>query len=1118
MYYSRLLSILLFLFLSANSFAQTDTEFWFVAPEVSKNGGSNFDIPIYLRITTFNDPATVTVSEPANPGFTPIVINIPANGFSTADLSAFLDVIENKPANTVLNYGLHIVSTNPVSIYYEIASTYCSCNPELYTLKGKNAVGSDFLIPTQNFFSNSGSYTPTPYNAFDIVATEDNTTVTITPSKDIVGHPQNIPFEVVLNQGQTYSALATSQLAANHLFGSKVTSTKPVAITMTDDLLWGIVGCADIIGDQIVPVGITGKEYIAVKGNLTNDGNRAFILATQDNTQVFIDGNPIPAATLNIGQIYNDDILNSSTYIVSDKPVYVFQTSGFGCELGGALLPPIFCTGSTRVVFARTTDQQLGLVITTHNGDQGNFLVNGDPTMITAGNFLPVPGTGGNWVTANLTLSLLQIPVGTIVSVTNTSGTFHLGLMIGNAGGGCSYGYYSDFSRLNLGPDQIMCQGGTKILDAGAGWTSYLWSTGATTQSITANAPGTYWVNATDPGCTLSDTAVVSLYPIPLVDLGPDISLCAGQTATLTASGGPFPQYLWNTGATTSTIVVNSTGTYYVHVVDNNGCNGSDTIHVIVNPLLPVSVTVMPSANNVCAGTTVTFFATPLHEGLNPTYQWQVNGINAGGNLPVFSYIPINGDIVNCILNSSETCTSGNPASGNPVTMIILPYLPLSVTISASSNPFCPGIPVNFNAFPINSGGSSSFQWKVNGSNVGLNNSTFTYTPFSGDQVVCVLSSTDACITGNPATSNTITMVLNTNFPASVSITATINPFCPGTSVIYHAFPTNGGLTPSYQWKKNGNNAGTNSATFTYTPLNGDSIRCIMTSNLACVTLNPASSNTIHMVALPAPVVTFTRCFDSITRVNAKPIKLKGGIPPGGTYSGPGVNSITGVLTPSIAGIGTKIINYTYSNSALCSSSDICSLIIVNSSPFTCGNSLVDIRDNKLYPTVKIGSQCWMSGNLNYGIEIPSDQHQRDNCINEKYILNTSPVTRYAYYQWDEVMQYDESPGLQGLCPPGWHIPTNAEWNTLFSNYGNNGFAGSPLKYDGYSGFNAVLAGARFFNKTWDFNAFATLFWSSSSYGAYKAWAHGMNEYNPSVSLYPSSRGNAFSVRCLQDN
>ncbi|MBL7137360.1 MAG: hypothetical protein ISS17_01120 [Bacteroidales bacterium] len=101
--------------------------------------------------------------------------------------------------------------------------------------------------------------------------------------------------------------------------------------------------------------------------------------------------------------------------------------------------------------------------------------------------------------------------------------------------------------------------------------------------------------------------------------------------------------------------------------------------------------------------------------------------------------------------------------------------------------------------------------------------------------------------------------------------------------------------------------------------------------------------------------------------------------------------------------------------------------------------------------------------------------------------------------------------------PPGWHIPSEADWNTLFSNWINNAFAGAPLKYSGYSGFNAFLNGAAFFNKVWEYDAFATFFWSSTSHGPFKAWAHGINEYNYSVSYYPSYRANAFAVRCMRD-
>ena len=114
-------------------------------------------------------------------------------------------------------------------------------------------------------------------------------------------------------------------------------------------------------------------------------------------------------------------------------------------------------------------------------------------------------------------------------------------------------------------------------------------------------------------------------------------------------------------------------------------------------------------------------------------------------------------------------------------------------------------------------------------------------------------------------------------------------------------------------------------------------------------------------------------------------------------------------------------------------------------------------------------------------------------------------------------MQYDDTPGDQGFCPPGWHVPTENDWNILFANFNGNGLAGSPLKASGFSGFNALLSGVRDIRSSWDLNGFAGVYWSSSSWGSAKAWGHGVNLVDPSVSRYPALRGNAFSVRCVQD-
>lgn len=143
---------------------------------------------------------------------------------------------------------------------------------------------------------------------------------------------------------------------------------------------------------------------------------------------------------------------------------------------------------------------------------------------------------------------------------------------------------------------------------------------------------------------------------------------------------------------------------------------------------------------------------------------------------------------------------------------------------------------------------------------------------------------------------------------------------------------------------------------------------------------------------------------------------------------------------------------------------------------WTCGDIIIDSRDGQTYKTVQIGSQCWMSENLNYGTMIQSTAagHQMtDNGIAEKYCWSND--TNYccgtvasqkfgAYYEWNEAVQnYSSQPPfpVQGLCPAGWHIPTRAEFDALTSELGGSSIAGEKMKAGGSSGFNGILTGYR---------------------------------------------------------
>ncbi len=272
----------------------------------------------------------------------------------------------------------------------------------------------------------------------------------------------------------------------------------------------------------------------------------------------------------------------------------------------------------------------------------------------------------------------------------------------------------------------------------------------------------------------------------------------------------------------------------------------------------------------------------------------------------------------------------------------------------------------------------------------------------------------------------------------------------------------------------------------------------------------------------PKPNVFFIPCFDIITSVEAKPFKLRGGLPLNGSYSGGAWvnNPSPAMFNPAAAPIGSIPVKYKYTNYFGCSDSAVSNVQNHPAPVFSCGAVWTDIRDSKTYPTILIGSQCWLAANLNHGQQIQSPQPQTDNCVNEKYCYNNDPANCASFgglYQWDELMKYDDAPASQGICPPGWHIPTEPEWATLLNFYGGNAFAGKPLQANSAPGFHALPGGVLYQNNTWSFKGIATLFWTSTPTSPVRVISHGMNIYDVSVSYYESLRTNAFPARCLRD-
>ncbi len=120
------------------------------------------------------------------------------------------------------------------------------------------------------------------------------------------------------------------------------------------------------------------------------------------------------------------------------------------------------------------------------------------------------------------------------------------------------------------------------------------------------------------------------------------------------------------------------------------------------------------------------------------------------------------------------------------------------------------------------------------------------------------------------------------------------------------------------------------------------------------------------------------------------------------------------------------------------------------------------IWQGRLYHKVRIGNQTWIRENLDVGKWISSKQTQSNNGIIEKYYYEDDSLNYAylgAYYQWNEAMNYDSTEGTRGICPPGWHIPTKAEFETLIKHVNSEGNALKKLGVGDYGGIGNNLTG-----------------------------------------------------------
>jgi len=582
------LLIVIFVLLSLNSIAQIDNEFWFGAPDLTE--GTQFesrrDSTIYLVFSSFSNETEIEILQPANLSFEPVIVNLAPNSTDRINLGEFLSLIETKPANQVLNTGLLIRADEPITAYYEIGGAN---NTDIFSLKGKNSLGTEFYTPFQTEFQNNQTlggnpYLPPPRAGFVVMATRDTTVVEITPSIDILGHPAGVTFTVELDRGQTYYCEALDGAPESKPGGTRIVSNKEITVTVKDDMIDvepDNDGGADVIGDQLIASEFLGTDHVAIRGDLVGQHERVVICATTDGTEVIIEDIPVPIE-LDAGEQYMYELIDEAAFITANENIAVFQVSGQGDQIAGAAVPTLGCTGSNQVGFVRGGPRPFFLNITIRAGAEDQFELNGDPNLVPASAFSEVPGSNGEYVFARIEFNQADIAVGTAHVLTNFSDElFHLATMNGNQAS-CNYGYFSAFAYLNIGSSAEVCLNDSLVLDAGPGKTSYEWNTGEETQSIVVTEPGLYYVDVfSGSDCFASDSILVFYYEPP-IDIGENDTICDGTSTTLSVDGNYL--FTWNTGEMTSSIETDTAGIYWVEVTDFQGCAFRDSIQIDVSP------------------------------------------------------------------------------------------------------------------------------------------------------------------------------------------------------------------------------------------------------------------------------------------------------------------------------------------------------------------------------------------------------------------------------------------------------------------------------------------------------------------------------------------------------
>ncbi len=314
-------------------------------------------------------------------------------------------------------------------------------------------------------------------------------------------------------------------------------------------------------------------------------------------------------------------------------------------------------------------------------------------------------------------------------------------------------------------------------------------------------------------------------------------------------------------------------------------------------------------------------------------------------------------------------------------------------------------------------------------------------------------------------------------------------------------------------------------------PVNGWRCPCMSFGTISCS--NPVVNGTymVETALTASNTVTVT-----VNNMNTGGYNISTNTVNGFRFSKTGTFTTIGTQTIELNGTGTPTETGTTSFTVMYANST-CTFdipVVTNQYGHPCPGLPTFTYGGKTYHTVEIGDQCWFKENINIGSRIDGSQEQTNNNVIEKYCYNNLESNCDIYgglYQWNEMMQYLTTAGVQGICPSGWHIPSDGEWSVLADYLGGASVAGGKMKEIGYnhwqspntgatneSGFTCLPGGARTSNGLFFLDmGYTSYLRTSTETSATSSAIIELFNFRSDLWHYNHEKEAGFSARCLKD-